>query len=216
MKLLSISGTGKFAIGFLVGTALFSGTAVAVNSYVADNTPKGGYLLCANTKTKVVIFPNKLNCPSGTTPLDLGASNSNRTLDSIPDSIMGTSTFTTVALQPTSSKYAAVLPIRSKMFKSGKNWYNVKVSMNNLSASTSAQLDCQIMPMNSFSGNQIDGTSVRSSSILFAGVQTTLEFSGEFVYYGGDYILACKTDSNVSINAEVKVKSSPSVDYLGL
>jgi hypothetical protein len=45
---------------------------VAYNKYVSDNTPEGGYLLCANNKTKAVTFPNKLSCPSGTTALDLG------------------------------------------------------------------------------------------------------------------------------------------------
>jgi hypothetical protein len=63
----------KFLAGVLAGAVLFSGSAVAYNSYISDNTPEGGYLLCANTKTKAVTFPNKLSCPSGTTPLDMGA-----------------------------------------------------------------------------------------------------------------------------------------------
>ena len=49
----------KFLAGVLAGAVLFSGSAVAYNSYISDNTPEGGYLLCANTKTKVVTFPNK-------------------------------------------------------------------------------------------------------------------------------------------------------------
>ena len=52
---------------------LFSGSAIALNNYVSDNTPENGYLLCANFKTKAVTFPNKLSCPSGTKALDLGA-----------------------------------------------------------------------------------------------------------------------------------------------
>ena len=63
----------KFLAGLVAGAVLFSGSAVAYNSYISDNTPEGGYLLCANTKTKVVTFPNKLSCPAGTTPLDMGA-----------------------------------------------------------------------------------------------------------------------------------------------
>ncbi len=187
---------------------------MAVNNYVSDNTPKGGFLLCANNKTKAVIFPNKLTCPSGTIPLDLGANNSTRELKSFTESIVATSTFASVALQQSSNRYAAVLPIRASMFKSGKDWYNVKVSMNNFSDSSS-RLECQVMPMTSFSGNQNDGTTVNSSTILFAGFQTTLEFSGEFVSNGGDYVLACKSNSNVLINATVKVKKSQSVEYLG-
>jgi hypothetical protein len=67
------SGTGKFLAGLIVGAVVFSGSAIALNNYVSDNTPENGYLLCANKKTKVVTFPNKLSCPLGTTPLDLGA-----------------------------------------------------------------------------------------------------------------------------------------------
>ena len=73
MKIRAYSGIGKFVLGIVTGAVLFSGSAVAYNSYVSDNTPEKGYLLCANNKTKVVTFPNKLSCPSGTKPLDMGA-----------------------------------------------------------------------------------------------------------------------------------------------
>ena len=63
----------KFLAGLIVGALLFSGSAVAYNSFISDNTPEGGYLLCANTKTKAVSFPNKLTCPKGSIALDLGA-----------------------------------------------------------------------------------------------------------------------------------------------
>ena len=68
-----ISGFGKFILGLMVGSLFLSSSAIAVNKYIATNTPEKGYLLCANNKTKVVTFPNKLTCPSGTTALDLGA-----------------------------------------------------------------------------------------------------------------------------------------------
>lgn len=67
------SSAGKFFVGVIVGAVLFSGSAIAVNHYVSDNSPANGYLLCANLKTKAVTFPNKLSCPSGTKALDLGA-----------------------------------------------------------------------------------------------------------------------------------------------
>ena len=67
------TSAGKFFVGVIVGAVLFSGSAVAYNNYVSDNTPENGYLLCANLKTKAVTFPNKLSCPSGTKALDLGA-----------------------------------------------------------------------------------------------------------------------------------------------
>ena len=69
---MSSSGISRFIAGLFAGAVLFSGSAVAYNSYVSDNTPEGGYLLCANNKTKAVTFPNKLSCPSGTMALDLG------------------------------------------------------------------------------------------------------------------------------------------------
>ena len=73
MKHVKFSGPGKFVAGLIVGAVLFSGSAVAVNRYISDNSPEGGYLLCANKKTKAVTFPNKLTCPAGTVALDLGA-----------------------------------------------------------------------------------------------------------------------------------------------
>ena len=73
MKRIQISGMSKFISGVVVGAVVFSGSAIALNNYVSDNTPENGYLLCANIKTKAVTFPNKLSCPSGTKALDMGA-----------------------------------------------------------------------------------------------------------------------------------------------
>ena len=75
MKHFKFAISGKFLSGLIAGAILFSGSAVAVNSYISDNTPEGGYLLCANNKSKAVSYPNKLSCPSGTTALDMGALN---------------------------------------------------------------------------------------------------------------------------------------------
>lgn len=68
-------GTGFVRVfsGIVIGALFFSGSAIAVNHYVSDNSPANGYLLCANLKTKAVTFPGKLSCPSGTKALDLGA-----------------------------------------------------------------------------------------------------------------------------------------------
>lgn len=52
---------------------LISGVAIANQLVVSNNSPEGGYLLCANKKSKVVTFPGKLICPPGTNALDLGA-----------------------------------------------------------------------------------------------------------------------------------------------
>jgi hypothetical protein len=73
MSKFQFSGASKFLAGIVIGGVLFSGSAIALNNYVSDNTPENGYLLCANLKTKAVTFPNKLSCPSGTKALDMGA-----------------------------------------------------------------------------------------------------------------------------------------------
>ena len=61
MNRFHFSGAGKFLAGVVVGAVVFSGSAIALNNYVSDNTPENGYLLCANLKTKAVTFPNKLS-----------------------------------------------------------------------------------------------------------------------------------------------------------
>jgi hypothetical protein len=63
----------KLIIGIVIIVSLFSAPALAINNYVSDNSPENGFLLCANNKTKVVTFPNKLSCPPGSKALDLGA-----------------------------------------------------------------------------------------------------------------------------------------------
>ena len=63
-----IRGYGKFFIGLLVGAMLAGGVAY---SATVNNTPEGGYLLCANNKTRVVTLPSKLICPSGTKPIEV-------------------------------------------------------------------------------------------------------------------------------------------------
>jgi hypothetical protein len=208
-----------------------------VDKYVSDNTPENGYLLCANLKTKAVTYSNKLSCPSGTKALDMGAAigkegpqgpqgakgepgpaglqgpQGNAQVAARP--IKAVSTFSSVGLRASSTLYLAVLPIRTSMFTAGKTWYRVEVSMSNISSKTSGQMNCQIMPMESFTGDQRSGTTVNSNFILFSGYQTTQAFSGEFVYYGGDYVLACRTDVDVTVNATVKVRQSDAVEYVG-
>jgi hypothetical protein len=237
MKNIQISGAGKFVAGVVVGAILFSSSAIAINNYVSDNTPENGYLLCANQKTKVVTFPNKLSCPSGTKALDLGAvtgiegpqgpqgvkgdtgatgipgPKGDAQLASRP--IKAATTFSNVGLFASPNRYSAVLPVRSSMFIAGKTWYRLEVSMRNYSPKVSGQLNCQIMPMDSFSGDQRSGTTVNSSFILFSGYQSTQSFGGEFIYGGGDYVLACKTDADLYVSATVKVQQSDAVDYVG-
>ena len=68
MKSFGISSLGKFLSGLLAGVLLAGGVAY---SATVNNTPEGGYLLCANIKTRAVTFPVKLSCPSGTKALEV-------------------------------------------------------------------------------------------------------------------------------------------------
>lgn len=60
----------RFVFGFVLGSLVFGTTAYGIS---VNNSPEGGYLLCANMKTKAVTFPGSLKCPSGFKNLELGA-----------------------------------------------------------------------------------------------------------------------------------------------
>ncbi len=84
----AMSGYGKFLIGLLVGAMLTGGIAY---SATVNNTPEGGYLLCANNKTRVVTFPSKLSCPTGTKAIEVaGAFSSAGDFNSEPSEEVGT------------------------------------------------------------------------------------------------------------------------------
>jgi len=57
---IKISGLGKFLVGLVIGAFFLSGSAIAVNKYVATNSPEKGYLLCANKKLGLLLFPINL------------------------------------------------------------------------------------------------------------------------------------------------------------
>ena len=233
-------GVSKFLSGLIAGAVLFSGSSIALNHYVSDNTAENGYLLCANKKTKVVTFPKKLTCPAGTTPLDMGAATGQVGLPGpqgpkgeagvigpqVPAGPQGTkgdtqllsrpikSTFTfgEVVVRPF-SRYSAVLPIRSAMFTAGKTWHNVKVTITHYSTGFD-RVQCYIMPMDSFTGDQRTFTSAHSY-FLTSSYQLMHEFSGELLYQGGDYVLACSHGSNVYMSARVDVQQSNIVESVG-
>jgi hypothetical protein len=124
----------KFTLFLLVGTALFSGSAIASQIYLSDNTPEGGYLLCANNKTKAVTYPKKLNCPSGSTALDLGAlSGQNRNnssgyiIDLKPQDIIASVT----------SKSEKILISKSNF---NRGYYNLVSEISTLFQSTNSQV----------------------------------------------------------------------------
>ena len=78
----------RFISGFVIASLLFGVGAVAVN---LNNTPEGGYLLCANKKTRAVTFPGTLKCPSGTVEIQVPGTNSHIALPEDNSSSSGNS-----------------------------------------------------------------------------------------------------------------------------
>jgi len=62
----------KSSIGLLVVALIVGGISAHASGVL--NTPSGGYLLCVNSKTKVITYPGKTNCPKGSNRLTIGAS----------------------------------------------------------------------------------------------------------------------------------------------
>jgi hypothetical protein len=62
----------KPVIGLLVAALVVGGISAQASGVL--NTPSGGYLLCVNSKTKVITHPGTTNCPKGSKKLTIGAS----------------------------------------------------------------------------------------------------------------------------------------------
>jgi len=62
----------KPIIGLLVAGLVVGGISAQASGVL--NTPSGGYLLCVNSKTKVITHPGTTNCPKGSKKLTIGAS----------------------------------------------------------------------------------------------------------------------------------------------
>ena len=192
----------------LILVSVFSATTVAyaANTLISDNTPENGYILCANKKTKSVTYPNSTTCPSGSILLDMGAAGNSRKINA-------TATFANVDLGASTSLYAGVLPIRASMFSGINKWHSVKVKTTIFTLANTVLMDCMVMKMENLSSTQREGTLVEGRFPVFAGLQATQEFSGSFIYRGGDYVLGCKNASKVSISAIVEVQPSAEIVY---
>ena len=62
----------KPIIGLVVAALVVGGISAQASGVL--NTPSGGYLLCVNSKTKVITHPGTTNCPKGSKKLTIGAS----------------------------------------------------------------------------------------------------------------------------------------------
>ena len=63
----------KRGVSVAVLIALVSLIGVAANSAGVLNSPSGGYLVCVDSKTKVITHPGSTSCPKGSKKLVLGA-----------------------------------------------------------------------------------------------------------------------------------------------
>jgi len=61
----------KSSFGLLVLALILGGVGAQASGVL--NSPSGGYLVCVNSKTKVVTHPGTTNCPKGSDKLVLGA-----------------------------------------------------------------------------------------------------------------------------------------------
>jgi hypothetical protein len=71
LKSITTRKTSKSSVGLLVLTLILGGISAQASGFL--NSPSGGYLVCVNSKTKVVTHPGTSNCPKGSKKLVLGA-----------------------------------------------------------------------------------------------------------------------------------------------
>ncbi len=72
IKNLSSVSRNKSSIFLLVFALIVGGVGAQATGQL--NTSSGGYLLCVNSKTKVITHPGTTNCPKGSKKLTIGAS----------------------------------------------------------------------------------------------------------------------------------------------
>jgi hypothetical protein len=71
MKKYAKQSLNKTTVGLLVLALVIGGISAQASGLL--NTPSGGYLVCVNSKTKIITHPGTSNCPSGSKKLVLGA-----------------------------------------------------------------------------------------------------------------------------------------------
>ena len=207
-------------IGLIIGSFGF-GSASAEESPAP--TQQGQVLnICVDKKTSTLRAVKRCKATEravllgGTGPQGkIGATGSPGATGATPVStINAASTFTSVYLNANPSYYQAVMPVRASLFTSKNSWQHLKVKMRLSGATIGGTINCQIMPMESFSGAQTSGTSIGTYFYLVPtlGLQS-IEFSDSFIYPGGDYVLACKTPMALLVNASVQVSVGVPISY---
>ena len=212
------SNKTTFIAGLTLGL-LFVGTAAY--SFNVDNTPTGGYLLCANKKTKVVTFPNKLSCPSGNTSLSMGASGLDGNdgadgMDGSDGTPVKTTTsslwfskietkdivITSASITKSSELRKVVMASINKTNLFGEGNYVLRAHIDGIwatPAKPNAYISCYFQKSKEFpQGNQVYGGADTEYN-SWSGISLTV--FGETDDYNlsqGDVYLVCATDSNIS------------------
>jgi hypothetical protein len=70
-KAINTGKASKSSFGLLVMALILGGVGAQASGVL--NSPSGGYLVCVNSKTKVVTHPGTTSCPKGSDKLVLGA-----------------------------------------------------------------------------------------------------------------------------------------------
>jgi len=70
-KAINTGKASKSSFGLLVMALILGGVGAQASGVL--NSPSGGYLVCVNSKTKVVTHPGTTSCPKGSDKLILGA-----------------------------------------------------------------------------------------------------------------------------------------------
>jgi len=204
-------------LGFLlVGTAAYS--------FNVDNTPTGGYLLCANKKTKVVTFPNKLSCPSGNTELSMGISglDGNDGADGMdgsdgapgtpskttPSSLWSTNiqtkdiVITSTSITKSSELRKVVMASINKTNLYGEGNYTLRAHLDGIwaiGAKTNSYISCYFQNSKDFpDGKQLYGTDDTEYQSWSGISLTVFGQTTDSSLSQGDVYLVCATDSNIS------------------
>ncbi len=199
-------------------TMIFLLSGTVAYSYNVNNTPEGGYLLCVNSKTKTVTFPNKLSCPSGFRSLELGAkgadgadglngingSNGN----SASGTLWGYRIQTKDVVAPTGSvtKFSdlkkVILASISKTNLQGGGNYVVRANVSGIwgsGAKSNAYIKCYFQSASEYpNGTQFFGAD-SGEYTTWSGIDLTVFAEPSDYSLGqGNVYLVCATDGNVS------------------
>jgi len=182
-------------------TMIFLLSGTVAYSYNINNTPEGGYLLCVNSKTKTVTFPNKLSCPAGFKSLELGAKGADGA-DGQSGKDLTQNAGYIITLKP-QDVIASVASKSEKTLisKSGfiPGYYNLMSEVSMLFQSTNMQV---VLCSLKTTGNSFSYSGFPSHEVANTWTGHTVQLSGVvYVASAADSIsISCSFSGNVKVN----------------